>query len=156
MKLNYKQMIEQDILTYQSKFLDNVYINVIFKENIHYPTIKKLFDIYGVGFLEPNSQIIMIDGEVFVNNGNVDVNDLRLVEAHEVAHILFGHESVERSDKDELEADLGAYILLKQNGFSTDRVVEMFKDRHGVDFNEGLLTQVNFFNNYLQGQTESH
>jgi hypothetical protein len=80
-----------DILTYQSKFSEGININVIFEENEFYPMIKTLFNQYGVGFLEPTSQIIMIDGESFIENEQVNINDLHMVEAHEVAHILFGH-----------------------------------------------------------------
>jgi len=134
----------EDILTYQSKFSEGININVIFKENEFYPIIKTLFNQYGVGFLEPTSQIIMIDGESFIENEQVNINDLHMVEAHEVAHILFGHNSNERSDKDELEADLGAYILLKQNGYPTDRLVEMFNERHGMEFKEEFLNDINF------------
>jgi hypothetical protein len=54
-----------------------------------------------------------------------------------------GHDGP-RSDEEELEADLGAYILLKQK----DRIgpikqlIKNFKKRHGIKFDEKLLEKV--------------
>ena len=46
--------------------------------------------------------------------------------------------------EDELEADLGAYILLKNKGReeSIKHLLDNFEDRHGVNFNEKLLKRV--------------
>lgn len=41
-----------------------------------------------------------------------------------------------------MDADLGAYILLKDKGLSTNKLVKEFKNRHGVDFDEKLLERV--------------
>jgi hypothetical protein len=54
-----------------------------------------------------------------------------------------GHDGP-RSDEDELDADLGAYILLKQSD-KTDSIktlLKNFKNRHGIKFNENLLEKV--------------
>ena len=41
-----------------------------------------------------------------------------------------------------MDADLGAYILLKRYNFSTERLEKEFKNRHGEEFNEELLERV--------------
>ena len=54
-----------------------------------------------------------------------------------------GHDGP-RSDDDEMDADLGAYILLKKSG-KTDSIktlLKQFRNRHGVRFNEDLLDRV--------------
>ena len=66
---------------------------------------------------------------------------MKFIEAHEIAHLLLGHNGP-RSEQDEIEADLGAYILLKKNDMSTDRLEDEFKDRHGIIFDEDLLDMV--------------
>jgi len=89
----------------------------------------------------PGKHLVIIDGEQFVNNFSADV--LKFIEAHEIAHIIMGHDGP-RSEVDEMDADLGAYILLKRKG-KTDSIktlLKHFKDRHGVRFNENLLDRV--------------
>jgi hypothetical protein len=66
---------------------------------------------------------------------------MKFIEAHEVSHIILNHNGP-RSQQDELEADLGAYILLKKNDVSTERLEDEFEHRHGVPFSEELLTMV--------------
>jgi hypothetical protein len=41
-----------------------------------------------------------------------------------------------------MDADLGAYILLKNKKLSTDRLVNEFENRHGIPFTEDLLERV--------------
>jgi len=74
-------------------------------------------------------------------NSDLDFNDLKFVEAHEVTHLLLGHTGP-YSEDDEMDADLGAYILLTNKGLPTDKLVKEFKNRHGVDFSEELLERV--------------
>jgi hypothetical protein len=69
------------------------------------------------------------------------MEDMKFIEAHEIAHLLLGHNGP-RSEKDEIEADLGAYILLKKNEMSTDRLEDEFDSRHGMPFSEDLLDMV--------------
>jgi hypothetical protein len=45
-----------------------------------------------------------------------------------------------------MDADLGAYLLLKSKGLSTDKLVKEFKNRHGVPFTEDLLQRVDSMN----------
>ena len=72
------------------------------------------------------------------------MKDLKFIEAHEIAHLILNHNGP-RSEKDEIEADLGAYILLKQNNMSTDRLVDEFYNRHGIEFDEELTKKVQSF-----------
>ena len=71
----------------------------------------------------------------------MNFNDLKFVEAHEITHLLLGHTGP-YSDNDEMDADLGAYILLKKNNLPTEKLESEFKSRHGVDFSEELLDRV--------------
>jgi phosphopantetheine adenylyltransferase/Zn-dependent peptidase ImmA (M78 family) len=135
-----KEETENDILAYKSTFKPDTNILVVFKENENYENLEPLFDKYGYGFYYPQDKTIIIDGEVFVNS-SLDFNDLKFVEAHEVTHLLLGHTGPYSKD-DEMDADLGAYILLKNKGLSTDKLVKEFKNRHGVDFDEKLLERV--------------
>ena len=128
----------QDIISYQSIFLDDVNISVIFKENENYDMMTRLFDKYGFGFYYPKTKTIMIDGELFVDT-DLTFDDLRFVEAHEVSHLILGHIGCNRYDEDEIDADLIAYLLLKKQGLSTDRLTSTFKERHGIEFTKDLL-----------------
>jgi hypothetical protein len=90
----------------------------------------------------PGKNLIVIDGEQVEN---FDV--LKFIEAHEVSHIIMGHDGP-RNEDDEIDADLGAYILLKQSdkNESLKQLLKYFKTRHGIKFNENLLERVkNYF-----------
>jgi Zn-dependent peptidase ImmA (M78 family) len=130
--------MEQDIISYQSIFLDDVKITVIFKENENYDTLHSLFDKYGFGFYHPKTKTIIIDGELFVDS-ELDMDDLRFVEAHEIGHLMLGHQGGERYDEDEIDADLAAYLLLKRKGLTTKRLTDTFEERHGIKFTPDLL-----------------
>ena len=134
-------MQESEPLIYNSEFLPNIQIVIVFEENPQYKDLKQLFDEYGYGFMVPGKNLVIIDGEQFIDNFNADV--LKFVEAHEISHIIMGHDGP-RSDDDEMDADLGAYILLKKSG-KTDSIktlLKQFRNRHGVRFNEDLLDRV--------------
>jgi len=135
-----KEETEEDAISYPSTFKSGTNITVIFKENPNYETLKPYFKEYGYGFYYPEDKTIFLDGEVFVNS-NLDFKDLKFVEAHEVTHLLLGHTGP-YSEDDEMDADLGAYILLKNKGISTEKLESEFKNRHGVDFDEKLLERV--------------
>jgi Zn-dependent peptidase ImmA (M78 family) len=134
-------MQESEPLIYNSEFLPNIQIAIVFEENPQYKDLKPLFDEYGYGFMVPGKNLVIIDGEQFIDNFNADV--LKFIEAHEISHIIMGHDGP-RSDDDEMDADLGAYILLKKSG-KTDSIktlLKQFRNRHGVRFNEDLLDRV--------------
>jgi Zn-dependent peptidase ImmA (M78 family) len=144
--LSYNQFTNESnqdstFLFWQSHFIDEINIFLIFKENENYDILDKLFDQYGYGFYSPNDKMIIIDGELFVGDDALSKEDLRFIEAHEVAHLILNHNGP-RNDEDEIEADLGAYILLKRAGFSTDRLMDEFEERHGKPFSTDLLKKV--------------
>ncbi len=134
-------MEDQDIIAYKSSFIPNMNINLVFKENPNYGVMRKIFDQYGYGFLAPECKTIFIDGEIFLGDDGLTMDDMKFIEAHEISHLLLGHNGP-RSEKDEIEADLGAYILLKKNDMSTERLEDEFDSRHGIPFNEDLLNIV--------------
>jgi len=135
--------MEDDILAYQSVFNPETKIIVVFADNPSYPSFARAFDQYGFGFYIPKDKTIIIDGDIFVDT-DLDINDLRFVEAHEISHLLLNHDGP-RNEDDELDADLGAYILLKRNHIPIDRLIEVFPERHGIEFSEDLLGRVENF-----------
>jgi hypothetical protein len=131
-----------DLIAYPSTFIPNLNINVIFKENPNYPQMKEYFDMMGYGFLVPEFKTIFLDGENFIGEDSFTFDDMKFIEAHEVSHLMLGHNGP-RSEEDEIEADLGAYILLTKHNMSTERLEDEFEHRHGVPFSEELLDKVN-------------
>ena len=135
-------MQESEPFVYSSEFLPNVSIAVVFEEDPQYEDLRQFFQDYGYGFMVPGKNLIVIDGEQVEN---FDV--LKFIEAHEVSHIIMGHDGP-RNEDDEIDADLGAYILLKQSdkNESLKQLLKYFKTRHGIKFNENLLERVkNYF-----------
>ena len=128
-------------VSYNSEFLPEITIAVVFSDNPQYEKLTSFFKEYGYGFLVPNKNLVVIDGENIVDNFDSDV--LKFIEAHEIAHIILGHDGP-RNDEEEMDADLGAYILLKNKGReeSIKHILDNFEDRHGVNFDENLLKRV--------------
>ena len=100
-------------VSYNSEFLPEITIAVVFSDSPQYEKLIPFFEEYGYGFLVPNKNLVVIDGENIVDNFDSDV--LKFIEAHEIAHIILGHDGP-RNDEEEMDADLGAYILLKNKG----------------------------------------
>lgn len=128
-------------LEYCSKFLNDVTVVVVFNDDPLYSQVKPMFEQYGFGFVVPEQNLMIIDGEILV--GEPDGQDiLKFIEAHEVSHILLGHKTGD--EREEIEADLGAYLLLRDNGFdkSVKILINSFKERHGVEFNENMLEDI--------------
>jgi hypothetical protein len=134
-------MEESNPIIYNSEFLPSVQIAVIFEENPQYEELKDYFEEYGYGFMIPGQNLVLIDGEQLVNGLGPEV--LKFIEAHEISHIIMGHDGP-RSEDDEIDADLGAYILLSKSGKidSIKTLLKQFKNRHGIKFNEKLLDRV--------------
>jgi hypothetical protein len=133
--------MQEGPVIYDSEFLPNVEIAVLFEGNFQYEKMKPFFDEFGYGFMVPGNNLVVIDGEQLLDSrGN---NLLKFIEAHEVSHIVVGHDGP-RSDDEELDADLGAYILLEKYGYLDDIKVLLreFKNRHGVRFDTSLLERV--------------
>ena len=134
-------MKESEPLIYNSEFLPSVQIAVVFEENPQYDDLRQFFQDYGYGFMVPGKNLVIIDGEQLVSGRGSEV--LKFIEAHEISHIIMGHDGP-RSEDDEIDADLGAYILLSQSGKteSIKTLLKQFKNRHGVKFEEKLLDRV--------------
>lgn len=134
-----------DHLSYDSEFLSGVKIGIVFSNNPKYQELKPLFDEYGYGFMVPNKNLIVIDGDVILEYGS-DV--LKFIEAHEVSHVILGHDGP-RNEQDEIDADLGAYILLKNFNKlkSLPHLISNFEDRHGIPFDEKMTEKLK---NYFQ------
>ena len=133
--------MQEGPVIYNSEFLPSVQIAVIFEENPQYEELKDYFEEYGYGFMIPGQNLVLIDGEQLVNGLGPEV--LKFIEAHEISHIIMGHDGP-RSEDDEIDADLGAYILLSKSGKidSIKTLLKQFKNRHGIKFNEKLLDRV--------------
>jgi hypothetical protein len=126
--------------TYSSQFLPNVTIMIVTDE---YPQYEEpIFQKLGYGFMIPNKDIIVIDGEVLVEQGPDD-SLFKFIEAHEVAHILLNHDGP-RNEQEEIEADLGAYLILNKWGYkdAIKMLLKNFKFRHGVKFDEKMLDSI--------------
>ena len=128
-------------LSYNSEFLPEITVAVVFGDNPQYEQLLPMFNEYGYGFMVPNKNLIVIDGENILDSFNVDV--LKFIEAHEISHVILGHDGP-RSDEEELDADLDAYLLLKDKGYtnSIKSLLKNFKQRHGIKFDENLLKRV--------------
>jgi hypothetical protein len=125
-------------IEYRSEFLNDVNVVVVFNEDPLYPQVKPFFEQYGFGFMAPGQNLMIIDGEILV--GQPDAKDiLKFIEAHEVAHIMLGHDGP-RNEKDELDADMRALVLLQQKGYdnSINLLLNHFEERHGIEFNGDL------------------
>jgi hypothetical protein len=131
-------MKKESQLEYRSEFLNDVTVVVVFNEDPLYTQVKPMFEQYGYGFVAPERNLMVIDGEILVGEPNGD-DILKFIEAHEVSHIILGHKT--GNEREEIEADLGAYLLLMDKGFnkSVEILINSFKDRHGIDFNKEML-----------------
>jgi len=139
----YKKIIKEDTqLEYTSEFLDGVTVVVVFEEDPLYEQVKEYFEEYGFGFMVPGNNLIIIDGEILSDAPNAK-DLLKFIEAHEVTHVLLSHDGP-RDSKDELEADLGAYLLLQDKGYyeSIRTLLDHFQERHGVEFDESMLDDI--------------
>jgi hypothetical protein len=112
--------------TYFSEFRSDIAVAILGKDDYRYAVMKPLFDMCGFGFAETSSGCVFIDGEVKLTK-----DELRWVEAHEVAHILLKH-TKDRNDGDEIAADMFAIILLKDKGYhkAAQLVEDKFQERH--------------------------
>lgn len=133
-------MKKETQIEYQSEFLSDVTVVVVFNDDPLYSEVKPFFDQYGFGFMVPGKNLMIIDGEILV--GHPKAKDiLKFIEAHEVAHIMLKHNGP-RNERDEIDADLMALNLLVKKGYvdSIKILLDKFQERHGVMFNEVNLT----------------
>ena len=75
-------------ISYNSEFLPEITIAVVFSDNPQYDKLKPMFKEYGYGFMVPNKKLIIIDGEQIINNFNTDI--LKFIEAHEIGSAASG------------------------------------------------------------------
>ncbi len=131
-----------DHISYSSEFLPSITIFVVFSDDSQYEHLKPLFEEYGYGLMVPNKNMILIDGEILLENGNTE-DLLKFIEAHEISHVILNHEGP-RDEDEELDADLGAYLLLSRNNNikAIKPLLKHFKERHGIKFDEKLLDRV--------------
>ena len=131
-----------DHISYNSEFLPSITIFVVFSDDPQYEQLKPLFEEYGYGFMVPNKNMILIDGEILLGNGDTE-DLLKFIEAHEIAHVILNHEGPRDKDE-ELNADLGAYLLLSRNDNirAIKPLLKHFKERHGIKFDKKLLDRV--------------
>ena len=137
----------EDIISYKSIFDKSVNVIILFEGNEMYDEFKPFFEQLGFGFASTDDRMVFLDGEVFSDGDDLNQEILRFIEAHEVSHVLLGH-STDRNDDDEIDADLGAYILLRSKG--KDDAVELlqknYEDRHKTKFDEKRVEKLkNYF-----------
>lgn len=113
--------------TYFSEFKSDVAVAILTKDDYRYEVIKPLFEQCGFGFTETSSGCVFIDGEVKLTK-----DELRWVEAHEVAHIILKH-TKDRNTEDEFMADVHAHKILLENGYtkSAELISKHSIERHG-------------------------
>jgi len=58
-----------DHISYSSEFLPSITIFVVFSDDPQYEHLKPLFEEYGYGFMIPNKNMILIDGEILLEKG---------------------------------------------------------------------------------------
>ena len=123
--------MEETQLEYKSEFLPEVTIVVVFGDDPLYSQVKEYFDEYGYGFMVPNKNLVIIDGEVLMDEGDTGI--LKFIEAHEVSHVLLNH-SGPRDEREELEADLGAYVILTHYGYEkpVELLLKHFKQYYSL------------------------
>jgi len=113
---------------FESEFHKGVMVAVVDSLDYQYQVLAPLFSEYGYGFVAPDQKLIFIDGTY------QDIIQ-KIVEAHEVSHIIMGHTGI-KGPNDEVEADGLAIILLRKYGYhdASNRLIREFKSRHGYSF----------------------
>jgi hypothetical protein len=135
--------MEENIIIYPSQFNPDTQVVVIFPGHEKYPDFEPLFNELGFGFVAPEQNMVFIDGGILGDEDDLDIDILRFIEAHELAHVMLGHK--ERKPEDEKDADLYAFILLNDKGYSMAKkyLVDTFFERHGEAFD---ITMIDNFN----------
>lgn len=130
--------MDEGIVLLKSQFDPSIKVMVIFPDNEKYGELKPMFDDLGFGFVVPDDNLVIIDGNIF-DPEDIDVNLLRFIEAHELAHIMLGHNT--RNPEDEMDADLYAFILLggMQYEDAQEYLTGSFEERHGIPFDISMI-----------------
>ena len=135
--------MEENIVIYPSQFNPDTQVIVIFPGHEKYSDFEPLFNELGFGFVAPEQNMVFIDGGILGDENDMDIDILRFIEAHELAHVILGHK--ERRPEDEKDADLYAFILLGEKKFRNAQqyLVDTFLERHGEVFD---ITMIDKFN----------
>ena len=99
--------------TYFSEFRSDIAVAILGKDDYRYEIMKPLFEMCGFGFAETSSGCVFIDGEAKLTK-----DELKWVEAHEVAHIRLKHQMGDRNMDDEYDADVFAKLYLLKHGYT--------------------------------------
>jgi Zn-dependent peptidase ImmA (M78 family) len=114
---------------FESEFHKGVMVAVVDSLDYQYQVLSPLFSEYGYGFVAPDQKLIFIDG-------NQHKSIYKIVEAHEVSHIIMNHTGI-KGPNDEAEADSLAMVLLRKYGYYEEAniLIREFKKRHGYSYN---------------------
>ena len=63
-------MKKETQLEYQSEFLDDVTVVVVFNDDPLYSQVKGFFEEYGFGFMVPGQNLMIIDGEILTGQSD--------------------------------------------------------------------------------------
>lgn len=113
---------------FESEFQKGVMVAVVKPTDTQYTALKALFVKYGYGFVMPDHKLIFIDG-IYIDSVQ------KIVEAHEVGHIVLGHIGI-KGPNDEADADSWAIGKLKKHGYGVEanQLIEQYKSRHGFPY----------------------
>lgn len=113
---------------FESEFQNGVMVAVVKPADTQYSALKSLFVKYGYGFVMPDHKLIFIDGS-YIDSIQ------KIVEAHEVGHIVLGHTEI-KGPNDEADADGWAIRKLKKHGYidEANKLIEQYKNRHGFPY----------------------
>jgi hypothetical protein len=114
---------------FESEFHKGVMVTVVDSLDYQYQVLAPLFNEYGYGFVAPDQKLVFIDG-------THDKDVQKMVEAHEVAHIVMGHSGI-KGPNDEAQADIWAIIHLRKYGYYNEasELQRNFKFRNGYSYN---------------------
>jgi hypothetical protein len=131
--------MDDNIVIYPSQFNQDTQVVVIFPGHEKYLDFEPLFNELGFGFVAPEQNMVFIDGGILGDEDDLDIDILRFIEAHELAHVMLGHK--ERRPEDEKDADLYAFLLLNEKGYSQAKqyLVDTFFERHGEPFDITMI-----------------
>ena len=103
----------------------DIAVGIIGKDDYRYEVLKPLFEEYGPGFTDTKIGCIFIDGEAGLNK-----DEMKWIEAHEVAHIRLKHKMGDRDADDEYNADSHAKLYLLKHGY--DKAAKLIS-KHSIE-----------------------
>lgn len=125
------------MLIYKSQILPEFNLIVVEKTDKYWNKFEKLFEDFGVAFVDADKKTIFMSGKYIFENTWFEKKHLDFIEAHEAAHVILNHgSSTSRNIKEEREADYLAIIMLeKMNNIKAAKLgKDEFLVRNGVLF----------------------